>query len=112
LTNDVFAIPKGAPHPVLAHAMIDFLLDAENALTNYSYEGFQPPIVQFDNDQAVSDGIVPGNLANTLLTEDDFNLPNAVRQLGYRPRAACCVGHLPGVTGGLTRRDPARSDGR
>ena len=31
LTNDVFAIPKGAANPVLAHAMIDFLLEPENA---------------------------------------------------------------------------------
>jgi spermidine/putrescine transport system substrate-binding protein len=87
LTNDVFAIPKGAANPVLAHAMIDFLLEPENAITNYSYEGFQPPIVQFDNEQAIADGIVPENLANTLITEDDLNLPNAVRQLELSPTA-------------------------
>ena len=87
LTNDVFAIPKGAAEPVLAHAMIDFLLEPENAITNYSYEGFQPPIVQFDNEQAIADGIVPENLSNTLLIEDDFNLPNAVRELELSPTA-------------------------
>jgi spermidine/putrescine-binding protein len=87
LTNDVFAIPQGAKNPVLAHAMIDFLLDPETAITNYSYEGFQPPIVQFDNDRAVADGIVPENLANTLLTEEDLNLPNAVRELELSPSA-------------------------
>ena len=87
LTNDVFAIPKGAKNPVLAHKLIDYLLEPETALTNYAYEGFQPPIVQFDNDQAVADGIVPENLANTLLTEDDFNLPNAVRELELTPAA-------------------------
>ncbi len=85
LTNDVFAIPKGASNPVLAHEMINFMLDPVNALQNYSYEGFQPPIDQFDNAQAVTDGIVPENLANTLLTEEDFNLPNAVRQLELDP---------------------------
>jgi spermidine/putrescine transport system substrate-binding protein len=85
LTNDVFAITKGATSPVLAHTMIDFLLDPTNAITNYSYEGFQPPIAQFDNAQAVSDGIVPANLANSLLTEDQFNLPNAVRELELAP---------------------------
>lgn len=85
LTNDVFAVTKGAASPVLAHTMIDFLLDPTNAITNYSYEGFQPPITQFDNAKAVSDGIVPANLANSLLTEDQFNLPNAVRELELAP---------------------------
>ncbi|MGA9160225.1 MAG: spermidine/putrescine ABC transporter substrate-binding protein [Actinomycetota bacterium] len=87
LTNDVFAIPKGAKNPVLAHSMINFLLDPEHAITNYSYEGFQPPIVQFDNEKAVSDGIVPENLSNTLLIEDDFKLTNAVRELELSPAA-------------------------
>ncbi|HET8527052.1 MAG TPA: spermidine/putrescine ABC transporter substrate-binding protein [Actinomycetota bacterium] len=87
LTNDVFAIPKGAKNPVLAHKMIDFLLDPEHAITNYSYEGFQPPIVQFHNQQAVADGIVPENLANTLLTPEDFDRPNAVRELELSPTA-------------------------
>jgi spermidine/putrescine transport system substrate-binding protein len=74
LTNDVFAIPKGAQSPVLAHRMIDYLLDGDNALTNYSYEGYQPPINSFDNDQVLADGLVPENLANILLTEDDLKL--------------------------------------
>lgn len=87
LTNDVFAIPKGAKNPVLAHTLIDFMLDPEHAITNYSYEGFQPPIVQFHNQQAVADGIVPENLANTLLTPEDFDRPNAVRELELSPTA-------------------------
>jgi spermidine/putrescine transport system substrate-binding protein len=74
ISNDCFAIPKGCKNPVLAHAMIDFLYDPEIAMENYSYEGYQPPINQFDADQVVSDGIVPDNLRNTLLTEDDYPL--------------------------------------
>ena len=48
IATDLFAIPKGAKNPVLAHEMIDFLYDPEHALANYSYEGFQPPIIQYD----------------------------------------------------------------
>jgi spermidine/putrescine transport system substrate-binding protein len=102
LTNDVFAIPKGASNPVLAHELINFLLEPDNAITNYSYEGFQPPIVQFDNEQAVADGIVPENLANTLLTEDDLNLPNAVRELELSPVASQMYQQIyQEVTGGV-----------
>ncbi|MGH2636450.1 MAG: ABC transporter substrate-binding protein [Actinomycetota bacterium] len=79
LTNDMFAIPKGARSPVLAHLMIDFLLDGDNALTNYGYEGYQPPLVSFDNEQVLADGLVPENLANILLTEAD--LERGVQQL-------------------------------
>jgi spermidine/putrescine transport system substrate-binding protein len=88
ISNDCFAIPKGCKNPVLAHAMIDFLYDPEISMENYSYEGYQPPITQFDADQVVSDGIVPENLRNTLLTEDDYPLgsdPTQVVELELPP---------------------------
>lgn len=74
ITNDVFAIPKGAQSPVLAHLMIDWLLDVDNAASNYSYEGYQPPINEITPDSILEDGLVPENLANILITEDDFSL--------------------------------------
>jgi spermidine/putrescine transport system substrate-binding protein len=79
LTDDVFAITKGASSPVLAHLMIDFLLEPETALENYSYEGYQPPIDQFDPDQVVADGLVPENVRNVLIAEED--LGSGVQQL-------------------------------
>jgi spermidine/putrescine transport system substrate-binding protein len=86
LTNDMFAIPKGAANPVLAHTLINFLLDPHNALENYSYEGFQPPINQFDNQKVVSDGLVPENLANSLVSKEDFDqVPNAQYELELPP---------------------------
>ena len=39
ISHDLFAIPKGAASPVLAHALIDYLYDPKNAIANYSYEG-------------------------------------------------------------------------
>jgi spermidine/putrescine transport system substrate-binding protein len=83
ITNDVFAIPRGARSPVLAHAMIDWLSDPANALLNYSYEGFQPPINDVTPDSILAEGLVPENLANVLLTEEDFAL--GVQQLELAP---------------------------
>lgn len=74
ITNDMFAIPKGAQSPVLAHLMIDWLLDPANASLNYSYEGFQPPINEITPDSILADELVPENVSNILLTEDDFAL--------------------------------------
>lgn len=83
ITNDVFAIPKGSRSPVLAHAMIDWLLDPANAALNYSYEGFQPPINSITPDTILADELVPANLANILLIEEDF--PLGVQQLELAP---------------------------
>ena len=88
VTTDLFAIPKGAANPVLAHEMINFMYEPDNALSNYSYEGFQPPIVQYDAEQQIADGIVPKNLANTLVSQDDFPLgddPTKVQELELEP---------------------------
>jgi spermidine/putrescine-binding protein len=88
IATDLFAIPKGAKNPVLAHEMINFLYEPEHALANYSYEGFQPPIIQYDAEQQIADGIVPKNLANTLVTQDDFPLggdPTKVQELELEP---------------------------
>lgn len=43
VTNDLITIPKNAPHPVLAHKFIDYLLTYENAMANYSWNLYQPP---------------------------------------------------------------------
>ena len=72
--HDLFAIPKGAAHPVLAHELINFLYDADNALTNYTYEGYQPPLNSLDVDRAVADGYLPKSLDYTFLSPDKLSL--------------------------------------
>jgi spermidine/putrescine transport system substrate-binding protein len=79
--DDVFAIPRGAQNPVLAHLMIDFLLDNKNGIDNYSYEGFQPPLNAAQPDELVSMGLVPENLKNIIITEEDFGLGLATLEL-------------------------------
>jgi spermidine/putrescine transport system substrate-binding protein len=79
--DDVFAIPRGAQNPVLAHLMIDFLLDDTNGIDNYSYEGFQPPLNAVQPDEIVSMGLVPENLKNIIITEEDFGLGLATLEL-------------------------------
>jgi spermidine/putrescine transport system substrate-binding protein len=83
ITNDVFAIPKGAKSPVLAHKMIDFLLDHDNASVNYAYEGFQPPLTSITPESILADKLVPKNLSNILITESDF--PLGVQELELAP---------------------------
>ena len=42
--NDCIAIPANAPHPRLAHEFINFLLDFQTAMDNFSWVGYQPPM--------------------------------------------------------------------
>jgi spermidine/putrescine transport system substrate-binding protein len=83
ITNDVFTIPKDATSPVLAHKMIDFLLDPSNAAVNYAYEGYQPPITSITPESILADELVPKNLSNILITEEDF--PLGVQELELAP---------------------------
>ena len=66
-------INKDAQNPVLAHTFINFLMDIDVGLTNFYYEGFQPPFVGVTTEQYLeAGGPIPPNLANTLVTEEDF----------------------------------------
>ena len=51
ISHDLFAIPKGAASPVLAHEFINFMYEPRTRITNYSYEGYQPTVASFDEEQ-------------------------------------------------------------
>lgn len=79
--NDTMAIPRTSQNPVLAHALIDFLLDPEVAKENSAYEGYQPPQRSLDPGRLVAEGIVAPNLRDTIVREEDFQLGLQVLQL-------------------------------
>lgn len=98
ITNDVFAIPKGAKSPFLAHAWIDYLLEPSNAAVNYAYEGFQLPLTSIRPESTLADELAPKNLSNFLITQEDS-------RLGSRSWSS----PQPSIsyTSGSTRRSPA-----
>jgi spermidine/putrescine transport system substrate-binding protein len=83
ISHDLFAISKGAKNPVLAHALVDYLYEPDNALANYTYEGFQPPIDSLDLDTAIAKGYLPKSLDYTFVTQD--MLPMGVTELELAP---------------------------
>jgi spermidine/putrescine transport system substrate-binding protein len=72
VANDTIVINAQAENPVLAHTFVNFLLDKEVGLTNFGYEGFQPPFVGVDRQEFLDAGYIPPNLETTLVTEEDF----------------------------------------
>jgi spermidine/putrescine transport system substrate-binding protein len=65
--NDTVAIPKGAKNPVLAHHFLNFLLANKNALKNFSWVGYQPPVNAMNPATLVKNGYVVPNLEPAIL---------------------------------------------
>jgi spermidine/putrescine transport system substrate-binding protein len=72
VANDVIVVNNGAESPVLAHLFVNFLMDKGVSLTNFGYEGFQPPLAGVDRQEFLDAGYIPPNLENTLVSEEDF----------------------------------------
>lgn len=80
--NDTVVVLKTAKNPVLAHLFIDWVLDAKNALTNYTtYTGYQMPQKTIVPDDLVAQGFVPEHLSTTVVTEEDFTTGHRICEL-------------------------------
>ena len=71
VANDFSVIPAGSERPVLAHALIDFLLDAANAQQNFEVVGYQPALTAPSSDDLVAAGLIPDNLLASIVTDRD-----------------------------------------
>jgi spermidine/putrescine transport system substrate-binding protein len=72
VANDAIVINKDAGSPVLAHLFVNYLMDKKVSLTNFGYEGFQPPLAGVDHQEFLDAGYIPPSLENTLVSEEDF----------------------------------------
>jgi spermidine/putrescine transport system substrate-binding protein len=71
--NDCFAICSTTKKPVLSHLFLNYLLDNGVAYENFvDFNGYQPPLNEIDPESLVKDGVVPENLANSVLTNEDL----------------------------------------
>jgi spermidine/putrescine transport system substrate-binding protein len=71
--SDNIAIPKGAAKPVLAHLMINDLLDNEIALRNFGWNGYQPPLSKLSAEYLVDQGFIPENLMSAVVLREDVD---------------------------------------
>jgi spermidine/putrescine transport system substrate-binding protein len=72
--QDNITVLKGGKNPVLAHMFINYLLDEKNAFDNfYNLTGYQPPMNNINASSLVSDGVIPQNLATTVVKPEDFD---------------------------------------
>jgi spermidine/putrescine transport system substrate-binding protein len=71
--SDVIGIPKSAKKPVLAHLMMNDLIDNKIGLQNFGWNGYQPPINKLSAGYLVDQGYIPKNLSNAVVVRGDFD---------------------------------------
>jgi spermidine/putrescine-binding protein len=86
--NDMLSIPKGAANPVLAHHFINYMLDNDHSMKNFSWTGYQAPLVALDAEDFIANGwpSLPDvtfsvdyeghwdNLLNAIVTDEDVQI--------------------------------------
>src|SRR3954451_12696598 len=70
--SDNIAIPKSAKKPVLAHMLINDLLDEKIGLQNFGWNGYQPPITKLSAKYLTDQGYIPATLADSVVVRSDF----------------------------------------
>lgn len=65
VANDTGTVLRGAQNPVLAHLLLNYLLDGHHALTNIARTGFVQPLTYVTPSRLVFEGILPKSLTTT-----------------------------------------------
>ena len=76
--NDCMCMGVDAAKPVMAHTFMNYMLDPEHALENFTgYVGYQPPITKIDAQALFDQELLPRNLSNCIVTPEDYANGNA-----------------------------------
>jgi spermidine/putrescine transport system substrate-binding protein len=85
IANDLMVNLTGGDNPVLAHKFIDYMLDVDNALENYTYVGYMQPLTEVTPQRLVSEKLLIPQLTSTVVQRDYFR--NGLFQLELPPAA-------------------------
>ncbi len=69
VNNDLLVLLRAGSNPVLAHLFLNYLLDFDNAMENFSWLGYQPPQQKVNAELLVKQQYIPQNLATTVVPE-------------------------------------------
>jgi spermidine/putrescine transport system substrate-binding protein len=85
VANDLMVNLTSGSNPVLAHLFIDYMLDVNNALENYSFVGYMQPLTEVTPAKLTAEKLLPPQLASTVVLPDYFK--NGIFQLELPPAA-------------------------
>jgi spermidine/putrescine transport system substrate-binding protein len=72
VANDLMVNLKSGTNPVLSHMFINYFLDTNNALENYSYYGYMSPLNGVTPQRLISEKLLPSQLSSTVVLPDYF----------------------------------------
>jgi spermidine/putrescine transport system substrate-binding protein len=72
INNDLVVNLKSGSNPVLAHMFINYLLDTNNAIENYSYVGYMQPLTGVTPQKLISEKLLPPQLTSTVVLPQYF----------------------------------------
>ncbi len=72
VANDLMVNLTSGQNPVLAHKFIDYMLDVNNALENYSYVGYMQPLSAVTPAKLIAEKLLVPQLASTVVLPDYF----------------------------------------
>jgi spermidine/putrescine transport system substrate-binding protein len=85
VANDLMVNLTTGENPVLAHKFIDYMLNVNNALENYSYVGYMQPLSEVTPTRLTAEKLLPPQLAPTVVLPDYFR--HGLFQLELPPAA-------------------------
>ena len=85
VANDVMVNLTSGDNPVLSHLFIDYLLNVDNALENYSFVGYMQPLTAVTPAKLTAEKLLPPQLASTVVLPEYFR--NGLFQLELPPAA-------------------------
>ena len=72
VANDLMVNLTGGSNPVLSHMFINYMLDVNNALENYSYVGYMQPLTEVTPHKLTKEQLLPPQLASTVVLPEYF----------------------------------------
>ncbi len=85
VANDLMVNLTSGANPVLSHLFINYMLDVNNALENYSFVGYMQPLTEVTPHKLTKEQLLPPQLASTVVLPDYFR--NGIFQLELPPAA-------------------------
>jgi spermidine/putrescine transport system substrate-binding protein len=72
VNNDLMVNLTSGSNPVLSHMFIDYMLNVNNALENYSYVGYMQPLTAVTPAKLTAEKLLPPALSSTVVLPDYF----------------------------------------
>ena len=73
VANDLMTVLSTGSNPVLSHLFINYLLDVDNAIDNYSYVGYMQPLRAVTPDKLIAEKLLPPSLRSTVVLPSYFS---------------------------------------